>query len=290
MKKVAVIANPHKPGIHEAMEDLRVWARRHSVELADNTDGPGKTIDASTDEGYDELARRFEAADAAVTLGGDGTLLYAVQLVGQLNIPVLPVNLGSLGYHTQATPENMLPRLDAVAEGRYRTENRLLLQTYIEPASQNGTPRLALNDVVVSKRVWGRMIHLRVSIDGHDVTDLSADAIIFSTPTGSSAYNYAAGGPILAPGLDAIVINAVCPHRIAFAPLVLSGSADITVTVHRREPAEIAQVLVDGQIWRESLLTETLKISRSPMYLPVILFEDDFFLKMRQKLAWGVLN
>ncbi|MBX7245729.1 MAG: NAD(+)/NADH kinase [Candidatus Sumerlaeaceae bacterium] len=301
MKRIAVIANPHKDGARSALEQVRAWARAHGVEALVNTDlqpltenADGGTFDISRRE---ELREAFAGADLAITLGGDGTLLYGAGVLGPLQLPMLSVNLGSLGFHTQAGPENLVHCLDAILAGGFRTEKRLLLETEIlraEPAtSGEDVPEgkmLALNDVVISKSAWGRMIHLRLSVNGQDVTDLSADALIVATPTGSSAYNYAANGPVLAPTLDAIVINAICPHRMVFAPLVLGADAELTVDFHQRKPLEVAQVLVDGQRWGSVLQAERLKISRAPMYLPLIVFHDDFFQKLRDKLAWGGLN
>lgn len=300
MKRLAVIANPHKTGAAEALEQLRAWAAQHGVQLSSNLDEnegiaepPARAFDA---ERRAALARRFAGCDAAVTLGGDGTLLYAVHIIGPLGIPVLPVNLGSLGFHTQATAATMLQCLTAVASGNFLTEPRLLLETTIEKpngsTADNAAPSrlLALNDVVVSKRVWGRMVHLTVLVDGYTVSNVSADALLVATPTGSSAYNYAAGGPILAPSLEAIVLNAICPHRISFTPLVLSGNSVVRVRLQQRKPIELAQVLVDGQLWLDALDDETLKISRADVYLPLITFKDDFFRKLREKLAWGGLN
>lgn len=300
MKRLAIIANPHKTGATEALGQLRRWAADRGVELTSNLDEaegvaepPARAFDT---ERRAALARRFAGCDAAVTLGGDGTLLYAVHIIGPLGIPVLPVNLGSLGFHTQATAETMLRCLTAVAGGEFITEPRLLLETTIEKpngsaADNAGQPRLlALNDVVVSKRVWGRMVHMTVLVDGQTVSNVSADALLVSTPTGSSAYNFAAGGPILAPSLEAIVLNAICPHRISFSPLVLSGNSVVRVQLQQRKPLELAQVLVDGQPWLDALEDETLKISRADVYLPLITFKDDFFRKLREKLAWGGLN
>ena len=157
-------------------------------------------------------------------------------------------------------------------------------------AIANPNPAVALNEIVISKATWGRMVHLRVHIDSAPVTDLFADSVLVATPTGSTGYNFSAGGPVLEPGLEAILVNATCAHRMNFSPLVLNARSEITVEFHDRKPREEACLLVDGQAWCAVSHEERLKISQAPMYLPLIVFEENFYRKLRDKLAWGGLS
>ncbi len=294
MKKVAVIAHLHKAEALAALEDIREWASAHGVEVVSNlrdVEGEEGRIGAEDDA---IVRERFAGADVAVTLGGDGTLLYAAHLVAPLGIPVLAVHLGNLGFHTQVECSRLRQSLDEIAQGRYRTEPRMMLEADVAilPGAKQEFPegpRLALNDVVVSKTAWGRMIHVRIHVDGEPASDLYADGLLVSTPTGSSAYNYAAGGPVLEPHLDAIVLNAICPHRMHFGPVVLGPEHKIEVEFHPRKPSEEAQILVDGRLWCSVTHEHSLKISRAPVYLRLIVLENAFFRKLRQKLSWGGL-
>lgn len=299
MKRIAVIANRHKPLVRETVERLQKWADQHGIEAVtsvqeDNNGEPVRVMEMDSPQAA-ELRQKFSGCDFALTLGGDGTLLYGSHIVAPMHIPLLPINLGSLGFHTQADPANMLECMEALRAGEFRTEARLLLQVHVEgPDSAEETSRpartIALNDIVVSRSAWGRMVHLRVYANGSPLTDLYADGLIVATPTGSSAYNYAAHGPILEPSLEALVINAICPHRTHFSPLVVSATTNITIEFHPRKPLEEAQLLVDGQPWFTATHEERLKISRAPMYLPLVVFEDNFFRRLREKLAWGGLS
>jgi NAD+ kinase len=298
LTKIAVIGNRQKPGVFELLEVVRLWGKERGREVLSNLDRLFSTTANSEDEfspaHAEELRRYFAGSEVALTLGGDGTLLYATNIVAHLSIPVIAVNLGNLGFHTQVEPEDLKAALTAFEEGRFASETRLLLRARTEHVRGGevipGADYMgALNDIVVSKSAWGRMVHLRVLVDGCEATDLFADGLLISTPTGSSAYNYAAGGPVLDPSLEAIVLNVICPHHMHFSPVVLSPASEVTVQFHPRKTAEEVQLLVDGQAWCKMSPNEQLKISRSPLYLRLVVFKKDFFLKLRQKLAWGGL-
>lgn len=298
--KIAVIAHALKAQSLALIREVQAWANEHGYDVVTNVAPPAAESQAEG-EGVahqtlpdDEVIDRFQGAKWAVTLGGDGTLLYAAHLVAPLDIPVLSVHLGSLGFHTQVEPAALGPALDAVSAGTYGIENRMLLKLEVKRKIAKGTANrlgeaLALNDIVVSKSAWGRMVHLRITVDGRPASDLYADGFLVSTPTGSSAYNYAARGPVLEPCMEAIVLNAICPHRLNFAPIVLSANHEVGVEFHPRKPSEEAQLLVDGRPWGSVSDEVELKIYKAPVYVRLIVFEDRFFEKLREKLAWGGL-
>lgn len=306
LKRLAVIANSQKPGARLAIEQIRAWAGDHGACVVTNLDSPGAAEHPAVfgPPGEEELRAHLAGSDLAITLGGDGTLLYSARIIAPLGIPLLSVNLGSVGFHTQAEPQELPACLEAVRHGEYRIEKRLLLEVSLESPAAHCPPEdapsvppgptvarsLALNDVVISKSSWGHMVHVRLHVDGKPVSDVDADSLVVATPTGSSAYNYAADGPVIVPWMEAMVVNAICPHRMNLAPLILSPECQLAVRAYRRSLLEEAQVLVDGQPWQTLSPDGCLKISRSPLYLPLIVFHDDFYEKLRVRLRWGGLN
>lgn len=296
LNRIAVLGNREKPGMQSALHEVEEWARSIGATVETNPARKKPSKSSRSSEGpfgpssIEQLQQQFAGADLIITLGGDGTLLFSAQVAAPLGIPVLSVNLGSLGFHTQVSPENLRSALQEVAQGSARIENRMLVQAVLQTTDGTEVRRaIALNDVVVSKNAYGHVVHLRVRINGKPATDVSADGLLVATPTGSSAYNYAAGGPVLGPTLDALVLNAICPHRMYFSPIVIPADAELLVEFHPLKSIEEAQFLVDGQPCSTISRDQQLKISKAPMYLPLIVFDDDFYGKLREKLRWGGL-
>lgn len=295
MNTIGVIANHDKPEVARVLAKLVTWARDRGKKLITDEPLSAEASQARFTPAHSESLRaRFDGCDLVLALGGDGTLLYAARIIAPLGVPVLPVNLGSLGFHTQVRPDELLPALDSFADGNRPTQNRVMLQAELVGPEVEGlpmqTPVLALNDVVVSRTAWGRMVHLRIHVNGRPASDLFADGLIIATPTGSSAYNYAARGPVLEPSLEAFILAAICPHRMNFSPIVLPATSALRLEFHPRKPTEEAHLLIDGWHCCSVSHEHSLNISRAPMYLRLVVFEDDFFEKLREKLAWGGLN
>ncbi|HYT03253.1 MAG TPA: NAD(+)/NADH kinase [Gemmatimonadales bacterium] len=237
------------------------------------------------------VLERSSPLDCLITLGGDGTLLRGARTLDGARTPILGVNLGRVGFLTTATSQTLDWALDALVRGAYATESRLALAPYIE--DKQGKSRaepVVLNDAVVHKGGVARVIRLRVSVDGDEVGQYSADGIVVATPTGSTAYSLSAGGPIVVPGVDAIVVTAICPHTLAVRPLVVSSQAHVTV---EPMPPWTEEVLVsfDGQIGTTMQHGDRLVVKRSddPVLL-VRLGPEGFFARMRKKLQWGDLS
>jgi NAD+ kinase len=224
-------------------------------------------------------------------MGGDGTLLRGARLLDGAATPIMGVNLGRVGFLTTASPQTLDWALDALARGAYVTEARLTLESAID--DQGGSRRVAapvLNDVVVHKGGVARVVRMRVSVDGDEVGQYSADGIVVATPTGSTAYSLSAGGPIVVPGVDAIVVTAICPHTLAVRPLVLPSTCAVAV-----EPippwTESVLVSFDGQVGMEIQPGGRLIVRRAAQ--PVMLVRlgpEGFFARMRRKLQWGDLS
>jgi len=231
------------------------------------------------------------ALDCLLTLGGDGTLLRGARTLNGAGTPILGVNLGRVGFLTTASSQTLDWALDALVRHAFATESRLALSPCIE--DKQGRSRaepVVLNDAVVHKGGVARVIRLRVSVDGDEVGQYSADGIVVATPTGSTAYALSAGGPIVVPSVDAIVVAAICPHTLAVRPLVVPSHAAVTV-----EPigawSEDVLVSFDGQVGTTMRPGERLVVKRAahPVML-VRLGPEGFFARMRTKLNWGDLS
>ena len=284
---VGVVGNPSYRDLKSLLAHLAQVAPRLGVTLY--TEEP---IAPLWPEPRPPLLADSPGLDCLVTLGGDGTLLRAARTLGDgAGTPILGVNLGRVGFLTTANAQTLDWALDALVRGAYATEARLALAPAIEDQEGQSRPEpVVLNDAVIHKGGVARLIPLRVSVDGDEVGQYSADGIVVATPTGSTAYSLSAGGPIVVPGVDAIVVTAICPHTIAVRPLVVPSTAHVTV---EPVPPWSDDVLVsfDGQTGTIMHAGDRLVVKRaaSPVRL-VRLGPEGFFARMRKKLQWGDLS
>ena len=229
--------------------------------------------------------------DVLVTLGGDGTLLRGARTLNGADTPILGINLGRVGFLTTTSSQSLDWALDAMVRRAYATEPRLaLVPTIVDKQGKSRSEPAVLNDVVVHKGGVARVVRLRVSVDGDDVGQYSADGIIVATPTGSTAYSLSAGGPVVVPSVDAIVVTAICPHTLAVRPLVLPSHAAVSI---EPIPPWTEEVLVsfDGQVGTTIQPGERLLVKSAAR--PVLLIRlgpEGFFARMRKKLQWGDLS
>ena len=228
------------------------------------------------------------AVDAMLTLGGDGTLLRAARLLEDHPVPILGINLGRLGFLTCCPVDAMEDALGRLASGAYALEPRMTLEARVQEDGITKTTWRALNDVVLHKGGFARVVTMWVQANGETVAHYSADGIVFATPTGSTAYNLSAGGPMVFPTLETSLVTPVSAHTLALRPLVLPPTAEVTVRVEDG-PDELL-VTVDGQVGATFSRGETLAIRRSAHSVPIVRFpETSFFATMREKLQWGGL-
>ena len=227
--------------------------------------------------------------DAMLTLGGDGTLLRAARLVNERTVPILGVNLGRLGFLTCCPASQLEDALRRLASGEYLVEPRMTLDARVADAV--GTDRQcwrALNDVVLHKGGFARVVSVRVEADGEMVGQFSADGVVIATPTGSTAYNLSAGGPVVFPTLETILLTPVSAHTLALRPLVLPATSQVTLRANDG-PDELL-VTVDGQVGCTFGSGESLIVRRSAFPVSIVRFpEISFFSTMREKLHWGGL-
>jgi len=289
---VGVVGNPNYPDLGAFLATLQQKAAQVGIALY--TEERIQSLWPAGNGGPPVLSEATGALDCLITLGGDGTLLRGARLLNGADTPILGVNLGRVGFLTTAGPDSLDWALDTIVRNAYTTEPRLALQSTITGkgggAKSGRTEPLVLNDIVVHKGGVARVVRLKVSVDGDEVAQYSADGIIVSTPTGSTAYSMSAGGPIVVPTVDAIVVTAICPHTLAVRPLVLSATAVVTI---QPIPPWTDEVLVsfDGQVGTPIQPGERLEVRRAerPIHL-IRLGPESFFKRLRKKLHWGDLS
>ncbi len=270
----------------DTVRDLLAWLHGRGVRaclderMARLVDAMPATCTASTPR---EIA---EMSDALVVLGGDGTLLAAAHLL-ERPVPMLGVNFGSLGFLTEITLGELYPTLEGVLDGSYRYDERRMLRAVVKSPRQEDQLGDVLNDVVITKAALSRIIELDVSVDGTFVSAFRADGLIVSSPTGSTAYNLAAGGPILHPGLPAVVLTPICPHMLTNRPLVVSDDAKIEIHLRAGREGEV-HITFDGQRGFSLRRDDVIEVTRSPRTIRLVKAPSrDFYEVLRTKLKWG---
>ena len=232
----------------------------------------------------DKLA---SSSDLVIAVGGDGTMLYATRLAIGHSVPLLGINRGRLGFLTDVTPEAMLSSVEAVLDGDYSRETRLLLQAELQRPDGSRYTDMALNDVVLARRETGRMVDFETWVDNRYVNTHSGDGLIVATPTGSTAYALSCGGPIVQPDLDAMVLVPVCPHTLSDRPIVIPAASEIQVRLFER-PETRAEITCDGYPLGaledgDKLLVRAADHRVTLLHPP----GHDYYEILRSKLNWG---
>jgi NAD+ kinase len=256
---------------------------------------PTLGIEAFLEQGLHDVAgkgARLEdpaQLDGLVTLGGDGTLLRGARFLDGRDIPILGVNLGRLGFLTSCQSEDFEAALRNLASGDYVAQPRMALSArVIDQAGQARKQWRALNDFVLHKGGFARVVRLNVFVDDESIGTYAADGIVISTPTGSTAYSLSAGGPVVVPTLESIVLTPISPHTLAIRSLVIPADAEVTVEANE-SPTELL-VTVDGQVGTSFVKGEKLKIRKADSPVRIVRFPGaTFFERMRVKLGWGGL-
>jgi len=282
IRSVGVCLKPNQPHFAGIVKDLQAWLVERGIDVVL---GPqAATVTGSSGTLRSELV---EKVDMMVVLGGDGTLLAVARAIGHRPVPILGVNLGTLGFLAETSSDELFEALEEVLAGGYLVEPRMRLDVEVEREGESIGRFLALNDAVLARTALSRMVDLDVRADGAAVATYHADGLIVSTPTGSSAYSLSAGGPLMLPGVEAIVITPICPHTLAQRPLVLPQGCNVEVQHHDPRDGDV-QLTVDGQVGTELSEGDLVRIRRSdhPTHLLVPPGRSRFDV-MRAKLRWG---
>jgi NAD+ kinase len=288
-KRVGLIARHTLPDAVRALTEAATWLEAHGCVPV--IDAESAVVAGLTSKwAHAPRASLPTGVDIVVAFGGDGTLLDAAGHVTRsgADVPVLGVNLGRLGFLTEVGRDEVVSALSAWVEGRTRTEARLMLLARVESDAGLTAEHLALNDVVVSRGAMSRMIEIDVTVDEQRVCYVKADGVIVASATGSTAYNLSAGGPIVHPAVDAVILTPIAPHTLTNRPLVLPASMRITLRrIPDQPPAEV-QATFDGQAAMPVGPNEIVTIQRAPRPLRLVRTSArTHFDMLREKLKWG---
>jgi NAD+ kinase len=282
LKRVGVVAKRSSLEAAGTAGELAEWLRRRDLEVL---------LDAPTLQnlGRQEPAFTLTAGcDLVVALGGDGTLLSVARAVSP-GIPILGVNLGNLGFLTEIGRADLYPALLQVLAGKFRIEARSLFDVERRGDASSTERFRVLNDAVITKSAVSRIIELTMIVDGHLIARYRADGVIISTPTGSTAYNLSAGGPIVNPLLPVAVLTPICPHALSLRPIVVPATSRIEVTLETQR--EEVFLTLDGQEGRELAYHDTVAVTQSEAAVHLVKVNDrSFYDNLREKLRWGGLT
>ena len=283
-QRIGIVAKAaSREAVHTAHE-LAEWLRRRGLEV-----GLDEAILRARAGAADLPFRSGETYDLMVVLGGDGTLLSVARTLAG-TVPILGVNLGNLGFLTEINRGELYPAMVQVLNGRFRTEKRSLFDVELHrEGNGNSLKYRVLNDAVINKSALARIIQLTLRVDGHLVARFRADGLILSTPTGSTAYNLSAGGPILGPLLGVAVLTPICPHALSLRPMVVPDTSSIEITLET--PREEVYLTLDGQEGTSMGYRDTVTVTRSRAAVKLLkLSERTFYDNLRGKLRWGGLH
>lgn len=280
-----IIANTGKSELFEMLPDLISWLEKHGNSVILETD----IISTAKNE-----LKRIESADRdsiaskcgiILALGGDGTILAASRAVGSSGVPIAGINLGGLGFLAEVAVEEIYERLELIQKGEYLVEERMVLKAVVDDDKE--THFRALNDVVIERRFSSRMMSISVRVDGSFFNDYTADGIIIATPTGSTAYSLSAGGPIIVPPLQAMVVTPISPHSLSQRAVVLKPDSSIEISF-KNVPEEML-LSMDGQTSVKIRKDQSVTVVRAENNIKLIKWKDkSYFDTLRAKLNWGV--
>ena len=288
VRRVGVLVKPDQPEALKTLCLLAEWCGARGIAMAGGPRLERARIEAETGCAVEtmehaELARH---ADLLVVLGGDGTMIATARMVGDAGTPVLGVNFGTLGYLTEFTVEEMLPALDAILAGAYTLDRRLMLAAEVFRAGEKLLHDRVLNDVVISKSALARIIEIEAWVDKRFVNCFRADGLIISTPTGSTAYNLSAGGPVIYPSMSAVVITPICPHTLSNRPLVVPDDVEFELVL--KTPREEVALTLDGQVGVPLEYNDRVAVRKSRTTFNLIQAHTrNYFDVLRNKLKWG---
>jgi NAD+ kinase len=288
ISRVGVVVKPHQPDALSTICRLVEWLDEHAIALVGTPHLDKERVEHETGCAIESVQAEELAAsvDLIIVLGGDGTMIATARMIGEREVPVLGINYGSLGYLAEFRMEEMFPALEAILEGNYQLDARVMLKAELFRAGGQVMQTSVLNDVVINKSALARIIEIEASLNGQFVNSFRADGLIVSTPTGSTAYNLSAGGPVIYPSMNAVVITPICPFTLSNRPIVVPD--DDVIELCLKTPKEEVALTLDGQVGVPLEVGDRIVISKSPTAFNLVQPANrNYFDVLRDKLRWG---
>jgi NAD+ kinase len=282
-RNIGIISRPRRSNLSEVVPPLLAWLEARGIHVTYDQETASSLAEPSEGRSREQVAA---ASDLLLVLGGDGTLLAAARVAAPRGIPILPINMGSLGFLTSFMLEELYPALEDILAGRLTISERVMLHAELQRGDKILDKQTVLNEVVINKGALARMIELELSIDKDFVCRYRADGLIVASPTGSTAYSLSAGGPIVHPSVESFIITPICPHTLSDRPVVIGDSSIIEVKLS--VGTESVFLTLDGQKGIPLQATDRVRVSRAQQLLKLIQTPNkSYFEILRNKLKWG---
>ena len=282
LKKVGIYAKTNHPDAEQIAATICVRFKLEQIEVL-LEDSLAEQIGQVNGHAGEDIPGEV---DLIIVLGGDGTLISVARLIGDRNVPIVGVNLGRLGFLTEVTRDELPEMLERLISGNYKVSDRMMLDASIYRNDRVVGQFTVLNDIVINKGALARIIDMETSVDGRHLTSYKADGLIISTPTGSTGYNLAAGGPIIYPDINSLLITPICPHMLTNRPIMVWSRSVIEIKVNFED--DVVFFTGDGQVGRKLLPGDRVEVRRSEARTRLVSSPSkDYFEILRTKLNWG---
>lgn len=288
IKRIGLVLKPHQPDALRTICELATWVADRDITLVGGPEIEREQIRQQTGCSVHEVAddKLAHDVDLILVLGGDGTMIATARLMSDREVPVLGVNFGGLGYLAEFRIEELYSALESILSGNYRLDQRVMLDVELLRGDQTVTSNRVLNDVVINKSALARIIEIEAYLNHQFVNSFRADGLIVSTPTGSTAYNLSAGGPVIYPSMNAVVITPICPFTLSNRPIVVPDDAVIELCL--KTPQEEVALTLDGQVGFPLNVEDRVVIRKSSTTFNLVQpMNRNYFDVLRDKLRWG---
>jgi len=288
IKQIGIVLKPHQPDALRTICELAIWLSARGIELVGGPEIERERIAHETGCAVKEMPQEkiAESVDLILVLGGDGTMIAAARMLGNKEVPVLGINYGGLGYLAEFRIEELYVALESILIGDYRLEQRVMLAVELMRGDEQITHNRVLNDVVINKSALARIIEIEAYMNQQFVNSFRADGLIVSTPTGSTAYNLSAGGPVIYPSMRAVVVTPICPFTLSNRPIVIPDESIIELIL-KTDNEDVALTL-DGQVGVPLKAGDRVVISKSSTSFNLVQPANrNYFEVLRDKLRWG---
>lgn len=288
IRRVGIIVKPHQPEALQTVCGAIEWLAQRGIALAGTPELERERIEHQTGCAVESYPAEQLAAnvDLMIVLGGDGTMIATARMLGDCEVPVLGVNYGGLGYLAEFRVEELYTALESILASNYRVDTRVMLAVELVRGAREVTSNRVLNDVVINKSALARIIEIEAYLNGQFVNSFRADGLIVSTPTGSTAYNLSAGGPVIYPSMNAVVLTPICPFTLSNRPIVVPDDAEIELRLKTEE--EDVALTLDGQVGFPLQFQDRVRIKKSKATFKLVQpMNRNYFDVLRDKLRWG---